>query len=205
LVFKRYEDFIVQPTSTVKVWDPVVRLFHWTLAGTFVIAYVTEEDFLVPHVWAGYLLLSAIAVRLIWGLIGTHHARFSDFVTSPLTALRYVKDTLHFRAKRYIGHNPAGGWMIVIMLVSLLATGVSGLFLYGSSEQAGPLAALFAAGGDAWKKSLEEVHEFLANFTAFLVVIHLVGVILESIIHKENLVSAMISGEKAGEDVHSTK
>ena len=195
----------MQNNSTVKVWDPVVRVFHWTLVATFLIAYVTEEDFLGPHVWAGYLLLAAIAVRLVWGFVGSRHARFSDFVTSPVTAILFIKDTVRLKAKRYIGHNPAGGWMIVIMLVSLIATGVSGLFLYGAGDHAGPLAGLFAGGGDAWKKPLEEVHEFLANFTVFLVVIHLAGVALESIIHKENLVSAMISGEKVSEDAPSAK
>jgi cytochrome b len=187
----------MQSSNTIKVWDPVVRVFHWTLASAFLIAYVTEEDFLRLHVWAGYLLLAAIAVRLVWGFIGSRHARFSDFVTSPLTAVRYTKDTLKLKAKRYIGHNPAGGWMIVVMLISLIATGVTGLFLYGAGEHGGPLAVAFAANSDYWEKPLEEVHEFLANFTMFLVVIHLGGVLLESLIHRENLVAAMISGEKA--------
>jgi cytochrome b len=195
----------MQTKSTIKVWDPLVRVFHWTLVATFLIAYITEEDFLGPHVWAGYLLLAAIAVRLVWGFVGTRHARFSDFVTSPLTALRYIKDTLRLKAKRYIGHNPAGGWMIVVMLVSLVATGVTGLLVYGAGEHAGPAAGLFAASGDSWEKPLEEVHEFFANFTLFLVVIHLAGVLLESIIHKENLVAAMISGEKVSSEKVSGK
>jgi len=195
----------MQTNSTVKVWDPVVRVFHWTLVATFLIAYVTEEDFLSLHVWAGYLLLAAIAVRLIWGFIGTRHARFNDFVTSPLTAVRYIKDTLSLKAKRYIGHNPAGGWMIIVMLISLIATGSTGLLLYGAEEHAGPLAGLFTVSSDAWKNPLEEIHEFLANFTVFLVVIHLGGVLLESVIHKENLVSAMINGEKLSDEKVSGK
>lgn len=190
----------MQNHSKIKVWDPLVRVFHWTLVGSFLIAYITEEDFLSLHVWAGYILLAAIAVRLIWGIIGTRYARFSDFVTSPLTALRYVKDSLSLKAKRYIGHNPAGGWMIVIMLTSLVATGATGLLLYGAGEHAGPLAGWFAAESEYWEKALEEIHEFLANFTMFLVVIHLAGVLLESILHKENLVAAMINGEKVRGD-----
>lgn len=186
----------MQNTDTVKVWDPVVRIFHWTLASTFLIAYFTEEDFLSLHVWAGYLLLAAIAVRVVWGFVGSRHARFGDFVTSPVTAMRYVKDTFALKAKRYIGHNPAGGLMIVIMLVSLLATGFTGLLLYGAGEHAGPFAAWFAAGGDYWEETLEEIHEVFANLTLFLVIIHLAGVVVESLIHKENLIAAMWNGDK---------
>ncbi|WP_455209601.1 cytochrome b/b6 domain-containing protein [Kaarinaea lacus] len=188
----------MQNQSKIKVWDPLVRIFHWTLVATFLIAYITEEDLLGVHVWAGYIMLAAIAVRLVWGLVGTRHARFSDFVTSPSTALRYVKDTFGLKAKRYIGHNPAGGWMIVIMLISLVATGMTGLLLYGAEEHAGPFAGWFAASSGYWEDALEEIHEFFANFTVFLVVVHLAGVLLESIVHKENLVAAMISGEKDG-------
>ena len=186
----------MQNHSKIKVWDPLFRVFHWTLVSTFLIAYITEEDLLGVHVWAGYVLLAAIAVRLVWGIIGTRHARFSDFVTRPSTALRYVKDTLRFKAKRYIGHNPAGGWMIVILLISLVATGLTGLLLYGVGDHAGPFAGWFVNSSEYWEDALEEVHEFFANFTMFLVVIHLGGVLLESILHKENLVAAMISGDK---------
>lgn len=186
----------MQNISKTKVWDPVVRVFHWTLVATFIIAYITEEDFLSLHVWAGYILLAAIAVRLIWGFIGSRHARFSDFVTNPSTAIQYVKDTFQLKAKRYLGHNPAGGLMIVIMLVSLIVTGLTGLLLYGAGEHAGPFAAWFVTDSYNWEEALEETHEFLANFTVFLVVIHLAGVLVESVLHKENLVSAMLNGQK---------
>ncbi len=186
----------MQNDTKIKVWDPVIRIFHWTLVSTFLIAYITEEDFLSLHVWAGYVLLAAVAVRLAWGFIGTRHARFSDFVTSPSTAIQYAKDTLQLKAKRYLGHNPAGGLMIVIMLASLVITGISGLLLYGAEDQAGPFSAWFIADSDFWEEALEETHEFFANFTVFLVVIHLAGVLVESVLHKENLVSAMLSGDK---------
>lgn len=186
----------MQNTSKIKVWDPVVRVFHSALVLTFIIAYVTEEDFLTLHVWAGYILLAALAVRLVWGVIGTRYARFSDFVTTPSTALHYVKDTMKLKAKRYVGHNPAGGFMIVVMLASLLITGISGLLLYGVEEHAGPFAVWFVTGSDFWEEVLEEAHEFFANFTVFLVVFHLAGVLIESLLHKENLVRAMWNGNK---------
>jgi len=186
----------MQADSQIKVWDPLIRLFHWSLVIAFAVAFVTEEDFLLPHVWAGYFVVLALLLRVIWGFIGTRHARFSDFVTSPMAAIRYGKDALMFRAKRYIGHNPAGGLMILIMLLSLLITTVSGVAVYGAGESAGPMAAVFSNSGETWEDALEAVHEFFANFTLFLVVIHLGGVLIESILHKENLVSAMFSGLK---------
>lgn len=185
--------------SNVKVWDPLIRFFHWGLVAAFALAFITQEDYLRPHIWAGYFITFALLFRLLWGFIGTQHARFSDFVTSPVEAVRYAKDALLLRAKRYIGHNPAGGLMIIVLLVSLLITTVSGIAVYGAGDNAGPMAAAFAGNGEAWEDLLEEVHEFFANFTLFLVVIHLAGVVLESVLHKENLVSAMFSGSKRAE------
>lgn len=187
--------------SKIKVWDPVVRVFHWTLAATFIIAYATEDDLLSLHVWAGYILLAALIIRLVWGFIGTQHARFNDFVTKPSVAIQYVKDTFRHKAARHIGHNPAGGLMIVIMMVSLVLTGISGLMIYGAEEHAGPLASWFVSTGEYWEKPLEEIHEFFANFTLLLVIIHLAGVVVESLMHRENLVSAMWDGYKKPNNV----
>jgi len=186
----------MQAETQVKVWDPVVRIFHWLLVATFAIAFITEEDFLSLHVWAGYLLGIAIVFRIIWGFIGTRHARFSDFVTSPANALSYAKDALTLRAKRYLGHNPAGGLMIIVMIVSLVLTTFSGIVLYGVGDHAGPMAFIFAGKDQALEHLLEETHEFFANFTLLLVFIHVMGVLFESIAHRENLVSAMINGFK---------
>lgn len=183
--------------SMVKVWDPVVRIFHWTLVTTFFIDYVTEEDLLTIHVWAGYVLLIVLGIRIIWGFVGTQHARFSDFVTSPSVAFQYLKDTVYLRAERYIGHNPIGGLMVVILLISVTITGVSGLLLYGVGEEhAGPLAGLFTSGNEFWEDFLEELHEFFANLSLFMVIIHIAGVIVESKIHNESLVRAMWDGYK---------
>jgi len=182
--------------SQIRVWDPLVRFFHWSLASAFLIAFITEDDFMIVHSWAGYLILSLLMIRLIWGFIGTRHARFSDFVYRPATIRVFLKDTLRFRARRYIGHNPAGGAMVIMLMLSLLVTAGSGMLLFGAAEQSGPLAQWFAQSGSAWADPLEEVHELFANFTLLLVIIHVVGVIIESLIHRENLVSAMISGFK---------
>ena len=186
----------LQANQQTKVWDPLVRIIHWLLVLTFVIEFATEDDLLTLHVWAGYLMGAAIIVRVLWGFIGTQHARFTDFVATPREAFQYAKDTLMLRAKRYLGHNPAGGLMIIAMMVSLALTIITGIAVYGAAEHAGPMASWFASSGDRWEDFFEEVHEFFANFTLLLVVIHIGGVVVESLIHKENLVRSMFNGLK---------
>ena len=185
-----------QSNQNIRVWDPLVRIFHWALALSFSIAYITEEDFMILHSWAGYIILGLLLVRIIWGFIGTRHARFSDFVY-PIDKIKcYLKDVFTFKAKRYIGHNPAGGAMIILLILSLLLTTITGLLVYGAGEHAGPLADWFEQGNEFWAEVFEEVHEFFANVTLFLIVIHVTGVIYESLFHKENLVRSMYTGFK---------
>lgn len=187
----------------VKVWDPFVRIFHWGLVLAFFIAYITEEDFLTIHTFAGYLILALILLRIVWGVIGTRHARFTDFVYSPQTIKQFIKETFYLRAKRYLGHNPAGGAMVILLIFSLLITTFTGLAVYGAEEQAGPMAAWFSNSSEFWGEAFEEIHEFFANFTLFLVFVHVAGVIVESLIHKENLVKSMIDGMKKSSDTEA--
>ena len=179
-----------------KVWDPVVRVFHWSLVFFFLVDYISGEDFELVHVWSGYIIILLLAVRVAWGFVGTQHARFIDFVTRPKTAKQYFIDTLRKRAPRYLGHNPAGGWMILLLIASLLLTTFSGIALYAAAEHAGPLADTFISGSKYWKGIFKDLHEFFANFSVLLVVIHIGGVIIESNIHKENLVRSMWTGYK---------
>ena len=183
----------------VRVWDPLVRVFHWSLLAGFATAFIVEDDLLGVHVWAGYLVLALVAVRLVWGLIGTRHARFSDFVRSPGAVLTYLRDVMRLRAPRYLGHNPAGGAMILLLLIGLAATGISGLALYGAEEFAGPLAETMRGLPSSWGDVLEETHEVLANLTLGLILIHVAGVLVSSLLHRENLIGAMISGYKRQE------
>lgn len=184
-------------SSQIRVWDPLVRFFHWSLVSAFIIAFVTEENVLTIHIWAGYLILMLISIRIVWGVIGTQYARFSDFVYPPKVIIHFLKQTSHRKAKRYLGHNPAGGVMVILLLISLFITSISGILLLGAEEQAGPVAAWFTQATRYWGEILEEVHEFFANFTLLLVFIHVSGVIVESLIHKENLLSAMLTGFKS--------
>ena len=186
----------MKDTSTVKVWDPVVRIFHWVLVAAFTVAYLSGEDFLTLHSWAGYLIFGLLMIRIIWGFIGSQHARFSDFVCRPDTVKQFLKDTLRLKARRYLGHNPAGGMMIILLMLSLLITGFTGMLVLGAEEHAGPLASWFSSSHSFWAEVTEEAHEFFANFTVFLVLLHIAGVLVESLIYKENLVSAMITGFK---------
>jgi len=171
-----------------KVWDPFVRFFHWSLVSAFFIAYVSEDEFMLVHSWAGYLILGLIAVRFIWGFIGTHYARFSNFIYSVDTIKKFLKDTLSFKAKRYIGHNPAGGAMVIALMLSLLFTTITGILLFDVITS--------ISLSDFWYEFMEEIHEFFANFTLLLIFIHVLGVVIESFIHKENLVLSMLDGFK---------
>ncbi len=183
-------------TQRIKVWDPLLRIFHWSLVSLFLFAFITEDDFLDLHVWAGYIIVGLIIFRLIWGLIGPRHARFSSFVVSPARVVAYMKDVAQFRAKRYLGHNPAGGAMVIALLVSISMTLLFGLLTYGAMEFSGPLAGLVSGVSDALADGFEEVHEFFANATLLLVGLHVIGVVVASLQHRENLVQSMVDGYK---------
>jgi cytochrome b len=174
------------------VWDLFVRVFHWSLVVGFTTAYLTEEP-LTVHVWAGYVVGALVVARTVWGLIGPRYARFSDFIYRPATTLRYVRELILLRSPRYLGHSPGGGAMVVLLLVFLAATVLTGLLVYGGEQQAGPLAGMLSKDtGEA----IEEVHGVLANITLALVFAHIAAVALASFVHRENLVGALITGYK---------
>ncbi|WP_275096362.1 cytochrome b/b6 domain-containing protein [Sedimenticola hydrogenitrophicus] len=184
------------PDNEIKVWDLPTRVFHWTLAGSFMIAYLTEDDFIALHTLAGYTIIGLILFRLVWGVVGPRHARFSDFAHPPGSVLAYLKQVIRFRAERYLGHNPAGGAMVFALLIALILTIVSGLVTYGAEQAAGPLAGVMNDLPAYIGKAAEEVHEFFANVTLLLVLLHLAGVLVASLQHGENLVRSMINGRK---------
>ena len=177
----------------ILVWDPFVRLFHWSLVVGFSVAYLTEDDLLTVHVWAGYVVGLLIVARIVWGLVGSRHARFSDFIYDPATTLRYVRDLVRLRAERHLGHSPGGGAMVIALILFVTATVLTGLVVYGGDQQAGPLAGMFTKDtGEA----MEEIHEALANITLALILAHIAAVVLASLVHRENLVRAMFTGYK---------
>ena len=168
--------------ATVRVWDIAVRLFHWSLVLTFTLAFLSADFSEKLHELSGYIIIGLIGFRLIWGFVGPRHARFGDFVKSPKTTLAYLRDIKAGRAKRYIGHNPAGGAMVVALLLAIATITATGFAMTTN-----------AFWGVEW---IEEVHEFAANSTVVLIALHVGGVILASREHDENLVKAMITGEK---------
>ena len=199
--------------TTVKVWDPLVRICHWSLVVFFAIAYVTGEGESDLHIYSGYAVLGLVVIRLLWGFIGSEHARFKDFIFNPGTVIQYLKSIVSGNPRRYLGHNPAGGYMAILLLIMLVVVTITGLKVYGIDGH-GPLAyntgfaaiSVAIAGDDhktgkreaenPEKKFWKEIHEAASNFTLTLIVLHILGVIASSFFHKENLVKAMITGEK---------
>ena len=166
----------------IRVWDPVVRIFHWSLVGGFAVAYVTADEWDKAHELVGYIIAGLIAFRLFWGLVGSRHARFSDFLYRPSTIVAFIKDSLAMKGKRYVGHNPAGGAMVVALLLAIVGIAATGYMM-----------KLDMFWGAEW---VEDAHEILVNATLLLIILHVVGVILASFEHKENLVRSMITGLK---------
>ncbi len=168
--------------ATTRVWDIFVRVFHWGLAASFIVAWVTGDDWKALHLWAGYSAAALIAMRLIWGVIGTPHARFSQFVKSPLVVANYLKDIVTGREVRHLGHNPAGGAMIVALLATLIGLCISGWLMTTDAF---------------WgSEMMEDIHETLANLALTLVGLHVAGVLWASFRHHENLIRAMVTGRK---------
>lgn len=182
-----------QKASTIRVWDPLIRIFHWSLVLSFALAFITEDDWLSLHVQAGYAVSLLIGFRLIWGLIGTRQARFFTFIKSPAAVMSYFRQMLSLKVPHYLGHNPVAAVMVVALLCSIALTAFTGMVTIASEGQ-GPLAStIFASWRGDW---MEEVHEFFANFTLILIIAHVSGVVLSSLLDGENLVKAMITGRK---------
>jgi cytochrome b len=167
----------------VKVWSPGVRVAHWLLTLGLVASFLTGDDALRVHFWVGHGILALILVRALMGLYGSDHVRFETFVPTPSEFVRYFEELRRGTARRYLGHDPAGGAMIATLLTTVLLTVATGLAAY---YQVGP--------GEA----LKEAHEVFATLTLVLVVVHVIGVLGSSYLHGENLVGGMISGWKSG-------
>jgi cytochrome b len=169
-------------TDRIRVWDLPTRLFHWLLAGSFAGAWLTadSERWIDVHTALGYAFAGLIAFRLVWGVIGGRHARFSSFVAGPQAVKRYLRSILSFRPEHHVGHNPAGGWAVLALLGLGAITALTGYLNFNDY-------------GGHW---LEELHEGAASAMLGLVLVHVAAVLLSSLIHRENLVRAMLTGMK---------
>jgi cytochrome b len=170
----------------ILVWDVPTRVFHWTLALSFAGAYLTSEGerYRDIHVALGYLMLGMIAFRLVWGFAGTAYARFASFAFKPAEIVQYVRSLFSSQPQHHVGHNPAGGVAIFLLLALGVLLGLSGLGLYWEF-------------GD--EDLFEEMHEIAANLMLGVVIVHIVGVLISSVLHHENLARSMLTGYKMAE------
>ena len=176
----------VKPTplvvAEVLVWDVPVRVFHWLLVFSVAGAWLSAESerWRWWHETLGHTTLGLMAFRLVWGWVGTRHARFADFVRSPAVVWAYVLKMVRMRAPRHVGHNPLGAWAVLALIALTTLAGVSGWLI---------------ADGDApgW---LEEAHELAANALMATIAVHVLGVLFSGWLHRENLVRAMLTGRK---------
>jgi len=171
--------------AKVLVWDLPTRAFHWLLAASFAGAFLTadSERLRDVHVILGYTMLGLVVFRLLWGVIGTRYARFSSFAFGTKSVVNYLRSILKLSPQRYLGHNPAGSWAIYALITLVVASALTGYATYND------------IGGD-W---LEELHEGISNTLLGVVLVHIAGVLVSSLIHRENLVRSMINGLKRGD------
>ena len=174
------------PSDRVHVWDRAVRVLHWSLVVSVALSAASLIDALGVPGWhrpAGYVALAIVLARIVWGFVGRDHARFVKFVRAPGATLNYLRLVLQHREPRTLGHNPLGAWMIVALLLCVVALAFTG-WLYTTEMFWG-------------SETVEDAHRALAWGLLALVALHLAGVIFTSVRHRENLVRAMIDGEKA--------
>lgn len=166
----------------VLVWDAPVRVFHWLMVFSFAGAYLTAESerWRRLHVSLGYTMVGLVIFRIVWGLVGTRHARFSDFVRGPKAVASYIRGMLRGDPETHVGHNPLGAVAILVLLTLTLVIGASGW-------------AVFNDAGGEW---LEGAHEFAANFMLAVIGVHIAGVVMTSRRARVNLVGAMVTGNK---------
>jgi cytochrome b len=181
--------------ATVLVWDVPTRLFHWTLVLLVALAWVTGEgegSMFTVHELAGYGVAVLLVFRLIWGFAGSRHSRFADFVRPWREVFAHLRGMLRLRPVRTLGHNPLGGWMAVLLL--LVLAGQIGTGLFASDDGlGGPLAGVLSSGT---AHAIAELHEGLSGALLGLIALHVIGVLVESLLTRDNLVRAMITGRK---------
>ncbi len=204
-----YVSMQTEDATTLRVWDPLVRVFHWGLVAAFATAWLTADEVQPVHEFAGYTVAGLVAFRLIWGFAGSRYARFAQFVKGPGATFAYLGSMLRGGERRYLGHNPAGAAMIVALLLTISGTAFTG-WLMAEPERLSMVPALPQIVAPAWADDdgdeygegrevegpLKDVHETLANLMLLLVAAHVGGVVLASIRHRENLGHAMLTGEK---------
>jgi cytochrome b len=181
----------------IRIWDLPTRMFHWLFAIACIVAWFTGDDarYTDLHTFTGYTALALLGFRLLWGMVGGRYARFTQFVRGPAAVVAHLRELVHPPRQHHLGHNPAGGWAVVVLLTLVGLLGLSGIAVLGGEEGFGPLAGWLSIGQGV---AIHAWHEALAWVLLGMVALHLGGVALESLLQRENLPRAMITGNKAG-------
>jgi cytochrome b len=178
----------------IKVWDLPVRLFHWSIVVLIAAAWTTQEFNLMDwHVWCGYAILTLLLFRVIWGFVGSDTARFTRFLRSPVAALRHLSRLRRREADREIGHNAAGGWMVLVMLALLGFQAGTGLFANDDGNTEGPLMHLVGKDESDW---LSKIHALNFNLILAVIVLHVLAIVAYAVLKRQNLVRPMLTGMK---------
>ncbi|MDQ6971210.1 MAG: cytochrome b/b6 domain-containing protein [Mariprofundaceae bacterium] len=183
-------------TATIEVWDPLLRSFHWLLVAAFALAWWSQGRDIQIHLLAGSMIPGLLLFRFIWGVIGEQQARFSSFLPARKAVLRHLGELLHLQASRHTGHTPIGGVMIYSLLITLLILGLSGMLLMGMQMGIGLFSGWGAQTGLDTELLVENVHSWSFDMLECLIIIHLAGIMVESVLQKTNLTAAMITGRK---------
>lgn len=182
--------------KAIKVWDLPVRIFHWSLVLLFIIAYVTNSlgsDYFVYHLWSGYALIILVSFRIVWGLVGTYHARFNHFVKNPLATARYALSVFKKKDKHYLGHNPLGAVMVVVLLIATFVQAITGLFTNDEIFNLGPLYGYI---NDELSLQLTSLHRQLFYWILGAIALHILAVIFHVVFKRDNIIRAMFTGKK---------
>lgn len=194
-----------QEPKTIKVWDLPVRIFHWSLVLLFIAAYITNSlgsDYFKYHLWCGYAVIVLVSFRIIWGLVGTYHARFINFIRNPITTFKYAAATVKNKEKHYAGHNPLGAIMVVILLLTILIQAITGLFTNDEILNLGPLYAYIS---DELSLNLTSLHRQLFYWILGAVFLHIIAVVVHVFFKRDNIVKAMFTGKKPAKGFEAEK
>ncbi len=178
----------------ILVWDAPTRLFHWCAVVLVAACYVTVRlDWMQWHAWAGEALLALVLFRIAWGVFGSQTARFSHFLGSPFGALRHLARLHHREPDRQVGHNAAGGWMVLVMILLLLAQSLTGLYVNNDIADEGPFTEIMPA---PVANLIERLHTTLWNALLAAIALHLLAILAYAIVKRHNLVLPMLTGHK---------
>ncbi len=182
----------------IKIWDKPIRIFHWLLVSAYIGAFFTSENewLLEYHTVAGYIALGLVCFRILWGFTGTHYARFSEFIKGWSDVKSYIVQALKLSPPRYLGHNPAVGWVVIFMLILTAGIIATGIITYSGEENMGIWAGLFSFEAAAYAR---KAHQILAYSAVAMIVIHICAALFHDFVFKENIILSMITGMKEDE------